>query len=119
MSDSKMRLDEWHKTNFVASAPDRSALFAQVSLSTSLYTPHPHSQTVLVGWGAYIIFMLSVCVSVRLSTTFSFLLFILLNNVRNLFIFCINVDIDEMLLLQESKGLGVDSFKIISLFFYS
>ena len=35
--------------------------------------------------------------------TFWFLLRLLLNNLRNLFIFSINVDIDEMLLLQKER----------------
>ena len=38
---------------------------------------------------------------------FRFLLFVLLNNLRFLFIFCINVDIDEMLLLEKKKDLGL------------
>ena len=37
---------------------------------------------------------------------FSFLIFILIYNFRNLFIFCINVDTDKMLLLDKNKGLG-------------
>ena len=44
-----------------------------------------------------------------------FLLLVLLNNLRNLLIFCINVDIDKMLLLQKNEGLGINSFRIISL----
>ena len=32
-----------------------------------------------------------------------------------LFIFCINVDIDQMLLLDKNKGLGINSFIVISL----
>ena len=46
---------------------------------------------------------------------FWFLLLILLKNQRNLFIFCINVDIDEILLLKENKGPGFNSFRVISL----
>ena len=37
---------------------------------------------------------------------FRFLLHILLNNFRDLFIFAINVDFDNMLLLDKNKGLG-------------
>ena len=48
------------------------------------------------------------------------------NNLRNLFVFCINVDIDEILLLEKhpiniiekNKGLGVDFFSYFPLFFY-
>ena len=46
------------------------------------------------------------------------LLLILLINLSNFFIFCINVDIDEMLLLQKKKGLGVNAFRVISLCYY-
>ena len=42
---------------------------------------------------------------VILEKMFWFLLLILLNNFRNLFTFCINVDIDEVLLLDKKKGL--------------
>ena len=45
---------------------------------------------------------------------FWFLRIILLNSFRDLFIFCINVDIDELLLLDKSKDLGVNSFRVIS-----
>ena len=42
---------------------------------------------------------------------FLFLVFVIfLNNLRNLFIFCINIDIDKMLLLNQSKNLG--SFRV-------
>ena len=34
-------------------------------------------------------------------------LLMLLNNFRNLFIFCINIDIDEVLLLDKNKDLGL------------
>ena len=44
-----------------------------------------------------------------------FLLLILLNSLRNLFIFCVNVDIDEILLLQNNKGQRVNFFRVISL----
>ena len=33
-----------------------------------------------------------------------------------LFIFCINVDIDELLLIDKNKGLGINSFRVISLY---
>ena len=46
---------------------------------------------------------------------FGFLLLILLNNFRDLFIFCINVDIDELLMTDKNRGLGVNSFRVISL----
>ena len=46
---------------------------------------------------------------------FWFLLLILLNNFRDHFLLCINVDTDELLLLDENKGLGVNSFSAISL----
>ena len=45
--------------------------------------------------------------------TFWFLLLNLLNNLGNLFVFCINVVIDEVLLLDKNKGLGVNSFRVI------
>ena len=50
-----------------------------------------------------------------LEKQFWFLLLILLNNFRDLFIFCINVDIDKILLLDKNKGLGIKSFRVISL----
>ena len=53
--------------------------------------------------------------SICLSVTFWFLHFVLLNNLRNLFMFCINVDIDETLLLEKNNGLGLNSFRVISL----
>ena len=49
--------------------------------------------------------------------TFWFLLLILLillNNFRNLLIFCIKVDIDKLLLLYKNKDLGGNSFRVIS-----
>ena len=42
-----------------------------------------------------------------LEKVFEFLLLILLNNLRNRFIFCINVDIDEMLLSELNNGLEI------------
>ena len=50
-----------------------------------------------------------------LEKPFWFLLLILLNNFRNLFIFCIIVDIDGVMLLDKNKGQGVNSFSVISL----
>ena len=41
--------------------------------------------------------------------------FVFLNNFRNFFIFCINIDIDDFLLLDKNKGLGINSFTIVSL----
>ena len=41
-----------------------------------------------------------------------FLLLILLNNFRNLFTFCIKVDIDEVSLLDKNKGLDVISLEL-------
>ena len=55
------------------------------------------------------------CLSIHPSVRFWFLLLILLNNLRDLFIFCMNVDIDKMLLLDNNKSLGVNSFRVISL----
>ena len=70
-------------------------------------------QTVFVG---DILFShLSVCLSVFPSITLWFLLFILLDNLRNLFVFYKNVDYDKILLLYKKKGLGINSFRIISL----
>ena len=46
---------------------------------------------------------------------FWFLLLILLNNFRNLFIFCINVDIGKMLLMHKNKGQEINSVRVISL----
>ena len=62
------------------------------------------------GGGAYTVLTLSVHPSV----TFWFLLLVLLNSLRNLFMFCINVDIDKMLLLHKNNGQGVNSFRVIS-----
>ena len=44
---------------------------------------------------------------VILEKVFWFLFLILLNNFRNLFTFCIKVDIDEVSLLDKNKGLKV------------
>ena len=44
---------------------------------------------------------------VILEKAFWFLLLILLNNFRNLFIFCINIDIDEVLLSDKNKGIVI------------
>ena len=52
---------------------------------------------------------------VILEKVFSFLLFILLNNFKNLFIFCKNIDIDVVLLLDKNKGLGFNAFSVILL----
>ena len=48
---------------------------------------------------------------------FWFLILILLNNFRDLFIFCINVDTDEIFLLEKNKGLWVNFFRVIFLFY--
>ena len=45
--------------------------------------------------------------------TLSFFLHILINIIRNLNIFCINVDIYEMLLLQKKKGQGINTVIVI------
>ena len=45
----------------------------------------------------------------------SFFLPILINIIRNLNIFCINVDIHEMLLLQKKKGQGINAGMVIAL----
>ena len=55
---------------------------------------------------------------------FWLLLLILLKNFKNLFIFCINIDIDELLLLDKKKHLGLKSlelflFVILEKLFYS
>ena len=47
--------------------------------------------------------------------TLSFFLHILINIIRNLNIFCINVDIHEMLLLQKKKGQGINTVIVIPL----
>ena len=47
--------------------------------------------------------------------TLSFFLHILINIRRNLNIFCINVDIYEMLLLQKKKGQGINTVIVIPL----
>ena len=52
--------------------------------------------------------------SSRSSVMFWFLLLILLNNLMNLCIFCINIDIDEVLPLDINKGPRVNSFRVIS-----
>ena len=44
-----------------------------------------------------------------------FLLLALLNNFRNLHVLCINVDIDELLLLDKTKNLEVNFLRVISL----
>ena len=53
----------------------------------------------------------------RLSVTFwlKCLILLILNNLRNLFIFCINIYIDEMLLLEKNNSLRGNSFTVISL----
>ena len=33
--------------------------------------------------------------------------------------FCMNIDIDEMLLLEKNKGLGINSFRGFSLGYYT
>ena len=38
---------------------------------------------------------------------------ILINNIRNLITFCINVDVHEMLLLQKKKGQGINTVIVI------
>ena len=65
------------------------------------YTPRKRSLV-----GAIVFSRLSVFLSICISVTLLFFLHILLNNLRNLIIFCINVDIHEMLLIQENKGPG-------------
>ena len=47
-----------------------------------------------------------------------FQLLIQLNNLMNLFIFVVNVDIDELLLLEKNMGQEFTSFRVI-LFCYS
>ena len=71
------------------------------------YTPHK-----LCLWG-YTVFILSVHPSVYSSIGYIwFLLLFFLNNLRNLYISCINVDIDKVLLLHKNEGLGVNSFRV-------
>ena len=48
---------------------------------------------------------------------FSFLLLILLNDFRILFIFCINVNVDELLLLDKNKTKGLVSLEFYPLYF--
>ena len=48
--------------------------------------------------------------------TLSFFLHILINIIRNLNIFCINVDIHEMLLLLKKKGQGINTVIVIPLY---
>ena len=55
-------------------------------------------------WGI----LISRCPSVCPPVTFWFLLFIFLNSLRNLIIFYIKVDIDEMLSLEKNKDLGAN-----------
>ena len=57
----------------------------------------------------------SIHLFVHPSVTFWFLLLFLLNNLGTLLIFCINVDIDKMLLLHKNKGLWVNSFPFVIL----
>ena len=57
--------------------------------------------------GILLLHCLSICLSVLGSAS------LLLSSLRNLFIFCINVDIDKMLLSDKIKGLGVNSFTVI------
>ena len=66
--------------------------------------------------GGVILFSRCLSKSVHRSiryVTFLFLLLILQNNLRNLFIFCINVHTDKMLLLDKNKSLGVSFFRVI------
>ena len=92
----------------------------------SFFTPLP-SQTVCVwgggggggggGWGGRgrdTVFTLSVHICPPV-TFWWFLPLNLLNDLRILFIFCINVDIDKMLLLDKNKGIGINSFRVIPL----
>ena len=65
------------------------------------------------GGGGGVVFTLSVHMSIYPSVAFWFLLFIFLNNLRNLSLFCINVDIDERLLLEKNKGLWDNFYKAI------
>ena len=80
---------------------------AKVGTSVSSNTATPTSHLPF----SYIVFILSICWPV----IFWCLLLILLNNLRHLFIFYINFDIDEMLLLETNMGLGVNSFRVIFL----
>ena len=59
--------------------------------------------------------LFSRCPSVHLSICYVLVSasYILLNNLRKVFIFCINVVIDKMLLLDKNKGLGVNSCRDI------
>ena len=50
-----------------------------------------------------------------LGCTLSFFLHILIKIIRNLNIFCINVDIHEMLLLQKKKCQGINTVIVIPL----
>ena len=63
------------------------------------------------GGGEVVVYCFHV---VHLSIIFWFLL-TLLNDLRYLFIFGINVDIDKMLLLHKNKSQGINSFRVISL----
>ena len=73
-------------------------------------SPSPHVNGVLcvcrgLGVGEYTVFTMSVHI-------FWFLLRILLSNIRKHFFFhffCVNVDIEEMLLFKKNKSLGVNS----------
>ena len=67
----------------------------------------------VLGGGVYCCHI--VCLYVRPFVKFCFLLIILLNNLRNLFIFCINICIDELLLLDKNKDLGFNSIRVICL----
>ena len=49
---------------------------------------------------------------------FWFLILSLLNNLSFFFLFCINVDINEILLLEKNKGLRVNFFRVISLCYF-
>ena len=78
----------------------------QFTWNTSLIIP-PATCVCGVGWDTR-------CPSVYRFVMFWFLLLIVLNNFRNLFIFCVNIDIDE-LLLDKNKDQWIKSFRVISL----
>ena len=62
--------------------------------------------------------VISLCNSrkgVLVSASYASYLLVLLYNLRNLFIFCINVDIEEILLLDKNNSTGINSFIVIYL----
>ena len=60
--------------------------------------------------------VISLCNSQKVFLFLHLIILILLNNFRNLFIFCIYIDIEEVLLLDKNNCVVVNSFIVVYLF---